>query len=131
MGLFASLRGCHSGRHCDHRAVFSQDDQRILTVGDSDHTLRLWEANSGQPLTTVHGAPFDNVFPRYRSDGTRSLTRDSDHSIKIWDGQGTELLRMLPTSPQQINTAFWSVSSLYAGVRLFEVQAGRLLLPRK
>ncbi len=129
--LLRTLSGHQSGLR---DAVFSQDDQRILSVGDSDHALRLWEANSGQPLTTVQGAPFDNVLARYRPDGKRILTSDSDHSLKIWDGQGMELLRMLPTSPQQINTAFWSadgtriLSGTEDGISIWHPDTGERLL---
>jgi dipeptidyl aminopeptidase/acylaminoacyl peptidase len=65
--------------------VFSADGKRLASAS-WDNTVRLWNAENGQPLDTPlkgHEAPVLNVA--FSSDGKRLASASMDSSVQIWD----------------------------------------------
>jgi WD40 repeat protein len=89
-GELFTLRG-HSG---PIRAVaFSPDSQRIAT-GSEDHTVKIWEAATGNPLLTLsrHSRAVNGIA--FSPDGQRLVTAGDDET-KVWDAiSGMELFAL-------------------------------------
>jgi eukaryotic-like serine/threonine-protein kinase len=64
----------------------SADGSRIVT-GSSDHTARVWDARTGQPLLVLdgHKAPVTSVA--VSADGSRIVTGSQDHTARVWDAR--------------------------------------------
>jgi eukaryotic-like serine/threonine-protein kinase len=72
-------------------AQFSPDGKRIAT-GSSDGTARVWDAQTGQPLTKPlkHGDVVNSV--QFSPDGARIVTASSDGAARIWDAPTGHLM---------------------------------------
>jgi WD40 repeat protein len=85
-----SLRG-HAG--IVSGVVFSSDGRRLATVGQTEHTVRVWDADRGEELFALRG---DLGSTAFSPDGRRLATAAGGHTIKVWDadaGQGPRQLR--------------------------------------
>ena len=72
-----------------HRPVdsvaFSPDGKRIVS-GSWDGTLRIWDADTGQPLGAPLTGHTDAVYGvAFSPDGTRIVSGSADHTVRIWD----------------------------------------------
>lgn len=81
-----------SSSHQDEKAMWSQNDTRILAVG-SDNAIHIWDAQSGDELKKIDGRQGDILQARWSQDAARILTIDSDDAVRIWDVvSGDELI---------------------------------------
>jgi eukaryotic-like serine/threonine-protein kinase len=74
----------HRGPVC--RIRFSPDGQKLVTAS-MDNTARIWDANTGLPITPAlrhQRAVFD---VRFTPDGMQVATVSSDQTIRIWDAR--------------------------------------------
>ena len=70
--------------------AFSPDGTRILS-GGNDKTLRLWEAETGQPIGSPlsgHEGPVRSVT--FSPDGALILSGSFDETLRLWDAQTGE-----------------------------------------
>ena len=69
--------------------TFSPDGTRIAS-GSDDFTVRLWDAQSGQPVGELTGHT-DKVFGvAFSPDGTRIVSSGADHTVRLWDARTGE-----------------------------------------
>jgi WD40 repeat protein len=55
-----------------------------VATASVDHTARLWDAASGEPLASLEGHT-DWVFSAaFNHDGSRIVTASSDRTAKVW-----------------------------------------------
>jgi dipeptidyl aminopeptidase/acylaminoacyl peptidase len=65
-------------------AQFSPDGKRIVTAS-SDNTARVWDAESGQPLTEPlkHNGRVRSA--QFSPDGRQIVTASEDYTAQVWD----------------------------------------------
>ena len=97
-----TLKG-HTKRIGD--VAISPDNKTLVSVSGGDRTIRVWDVESGDLLTTLA----DNVGPTthaaFTPDGKMFITGaiGDDRTIKIWDAETFELLRISDQQPGYVN----------------------------
>ena len=72
--------------------AISPDGQRLAS-GSQDHTVKVWDASTGQELLTLNGHT-DTVWGvAFSPDGQRLASASDDQTVKVWDAStGQEFL---------------------------------------
>jgi WD40 repeat protein len=70
-------------------------DGKRLVSGSEDHTLRLWDARTGQCLRVLEGHTgwVTSVAPL--GDGTRLVSGSTDNTLRLWDAHSGQCLRAI------------------------------------
>jgi WD40 repeat protein len=75
-------------------------DGRLLTSGNFDGTVQLWQAPEGQPLATLSG----HTGPAYRvalsADGRLLASGGQDGTVRLWEVSSGACLRTLRSDRQ-------------------------------
>jgi WD40 repeat protein len=64
--------------------AYSPDGSRIASASN-DHTVKIWDAASGQILHTLTGHTDEVKSVVYRPDGRRLASASGDGTVKVWD----------------------------------------------
>jgi WD40 repeat protein len=76
-----------------HSAAFSPDSRRLASCSD-DHTVRLWQVDSGA-CQELPGHTDEVFAAAFHPDGTRLATAGRDRAIWLWDlKRGVEVARL-------------------------------------
>jgi WD40 repeat protein/serine/threonine protein kinase len=122
-------------KHSSHVycAQFSPDGKLIVTASH-DGTVRVWDAQSGQPLTEPmkHGAPVNSA--QFSPDGKRIVTASDDNTARVWDAQSGQPLTEPIRHGALVNSAQFSpdgkrivTASDDNTARVWDAQSGQLL----
>jgi len=94
------------GRYVTYSISFSPDGKRIAS-GDSDGSLRIWEALTGQEIMTIkaHEMPIHCIA--FSPDGGCIVSASGDCTSKIWDAmKGTEVTTLCGHEDRVISVKF-------------------------
>ncbi|MGH9886325.1 MAG: NACHT domain-containing protein, partial [bacterium] len=64
--------------------AITPDSQRMISASE-DHTLKVWELESGGLLTTLEGHSGRVLACAVTPDGRRVVSASGDHTLNIWD----------------------------------------------
>ncbi|MCI0536854.1 MAG: protein kinase [Verrucomicrobiales bacterium] len=82
--------GAHEGA-IEHSEL-SSDGSRVVTAS-SDRTARVWNAETGHPITPPLQHAAAVRYAAFSPDGSRVLTASADHTACVWDARsGQQLL---------------------------------------
>ncbi len=128
--LLHTLRG-----HSDWigRIAWSPDG-KILASPSKDHTIRLWDAQTGQHLRTLKGHSGIVSSVAWSPDGKALASGSTDNTIRLWNAQTGRSIRTLEGHSDIVYSVAWSPDgkTLASGsfdqtVHLWDAQAGRSL----
>jgi len=127
MGLALALK--HSGIVVSEQ--FSPDGKWIVTA--SGDTARVWDAQSGQPLTEPLKHPGPAYSAQFSPDGKRIVTVSEDHTARVWDAQSGQPLSQPLKHDSWVNSAQFSpdgkriVTAWGDTARVWDAQSGEPL----
>ncbi|KAI0046388.1 hypothetical protein FA95DRAFT_1679826, partial [Auriscalpium vulgare] len=85
--MFRQFRLCRGHTYYVNSVAFSPDGRRIVS-GSADNTIRIWDAETGQPVGTPRKGHTDFVLSvAFSPDGTRVISGSSDRTVCIWDAE--------------------------------------------
>ena len=64
--------------------AITPDGKRAISASD-DHTLRLWDLESGQCLHTYEEHTREVTAVAISPDGKRALSASKDNTLRLWD----------------------------------------------
>ncbi len=76
-------------------SVAVSPDGRLILSGSSDHTMRLWDRESGRMVRRFPGHFGRVMSVAFSPDGRRTLSGGEDKIIRLWDLRTGGLLREL------------------------------------
>ena len=86
--------------------AFSPDGHRIVSTS-GDHTLKLWDADTGAELRTLTGHTEGIWCGAFSPDGRRIVSAGHDHTLKLWDADtGAELHTLTGHTKEVVGCAF-------------------------
>jgi serine/threonine protein kinase len=119
--------------HSDYvsSVAFSPDGQ-VLASGCRDHTIKLWEVQTGREINSLKGHSYWVMSVAFSPDGRVLASGSFDKTIKLWEVQtGREMNTLTGHSDYVYSVAFSPDGRVLASgsfdktIKLWEVQTGR------
>ena len=108
-------------------------DGKIIVSGSGDKTVRIWDAQTGAPLDTLHGNCGWVTSMAMSPDGKTIALGSADNSVQVWDAQTGAPLERLDVDAAVMGIAVaeidgslaLAVASGYSVIRLFRRSGGQ------
>lgn len=115
-------------------ATFSPDGRRVVTAS-RDHSARVWDSESGQPLVEIRGHRDRVNSAMFGPDGQHIVTASRDRTARVWNAENGQLVAKLEGHGGGVNSVAYSpdgrriVSASNDHTALvWEASSGRLLV---
>lgn len=90
-----ALRRTLDGHHNGIESVSVTSDGRRAISGSIDHTLRVWDLESGQCLRVLEGHSATIACVSVTPDGRYGVSGSEDNTLRVWDLESGQCLRIL------------------------------------
>jgi WD40 repeat protein len=90
----ALLRTLEGHSFLVHGVAVSADGRRAVSASQ-DHTLKVWDVESGRELRTLQGHSREVNDVAVSADGRRAVSASDDKTLKVWDVESGRELRTL------------------------------------
>jgi WD40 repeat protein len=87
----------------DVTAVAVSPDTKTLATGAADNSIKLWDSQTGQLITTLHGHTAAVSGLRFSSDGAQVHSGSADKTIRVWNVLEGQLAGRIDT-PTEISS---------------------------
>lgn len=71
--------------NCTVNSVAISPDGKLLASGNDDKTIRLWNLETGQGISTLAGHSHSVKSVAFSSDGTMLASGSDDQTVKLWN----------------------------------------------
>ena len=110
------------------------DDGKRALSGADDHTLKLWDIESGKLLKTFRGHSGYVYSVALSNNGKRALSGAGDHTLKLWDIESGQLLKTFQGHEGDVLSVALSNNGKRAlsgaddhTLKLWDIESGQLL----
>jgi WD40 repeat protein len=116
------------------RSVSWNHDCSKIVSGSVDKTIKIWDAVSGELLSTLEGHSNGVASVSWNHDSSKIVSGSDDGTIKIWDAVSGELLSTLEGHSNDVRSVSWNhdSSKLVSGswdntIKIWDAVSGDLL----
>jgi len=88
--------------------AWSPNGQQIATLGNTDKTASIWDAKTGEKITSFTGHSDWVLSISWSSDGKRIVTAGKDGTAQIWDPTTGKNLLTFSGHSSSVNRVDWS-----------------------
>ncbi|BAY62896.1 protein kinase [Calothrix brevissima NIES-22] len=99
-----TLLGILSGHAWAVLTVAFSPDGKILATGSDDNTIKLWQVNTGQVITTLLGHSWSVVAVAFTIDGTMLISASRDRTVKLWQVSTAKEIATLSGHADSVST---------------------------
>ena len=80
----------------------------MIASGSGDHTVRLWDAATGQELKTLSGHTDSVSALAYSPDGKVIASGSGDNTVRLWDAATGQELKTLSGHTDSVSALAYS-----------------------
>ncbi|MBD2355360.1 serine/threonine protein kinase [Tolypothrix sp. FACHB-123] len=99
-----TLLGILSGHSWAVLTVAFSPDGKILATGSDDNTIKLWQVNTGQVITTLLGHSWSVLAVAFTIDGTMLISASRDRTVKLWQVSTAKEIATLSGHADSVST---------------------------